>query len=184
MIKKLKNLIESYKEGKLNTPNIQVIGKKFSDEMISLPDDVFLDLTFSRAFFEKTHLTKIQFCNGSFGLSFFKDCCLENCSFSNINFKEMRSFKCTFKDCLFMDCLLVESEISETIFNGCRFSKGSLDDSEFQSCQFINTGFRDVTFGFGTLIDSKFSNSKKSIEFEGEVFFNDIFAQIDQFHID
>ena len=42
----------------------------------------------------------------------------------------------------------------------------------------------DVTFGFGTLIDSKFSDSKKSIEFEGEVYFNDIFDQIDKFHID
>ena len=39
-------------------------------------------------------------------------------------------------------------------------------------------------FGFGTLIDSKFSNSKKSIELEGEVCFNDIFDQIDKFHID
>ena len=72
MVKTLKNLIESYQEGKLNTPNIQVIGKKFSDEMISLPDNVLLDLTFSRAFFEKSHLTKIRFHNGSFASSFFK----------------------------------------------------------------------------------------------------------------
>ena len=83
-----------------------------------------------------------------------------------------------------MDCIFVDSEISETIFESCTFSKGSLDDSEFQSCHFINTVFRDVTFGFGTLIDSKFSDSKKSIEFEGEVYFNDIFDQIDKFYID
>ena len=82
-----------------------------------------------------------------------------------------------------MDCIFVDSEISETIFENCTFSKGSVDDSEFQSCHFINTVFRDVTFGFGTLIDSKFSDSKKSIEFEGEVYFNDIFDQIDKFHI-
>ena len=78
-----------------------------------------------------------------------------------------------------MDCIFVDSDISETIFESCTFSKGSLD----QSCHFINTVFWDVTFGFGTLIDSKFSNSKKSIEFEGEVYFNDIFDQINKFYI-
>ena len=83
-----------------------------------------------------------------------------------------------------MDCRFVDSEISETIFESCTFSKGSVDDSEFQSCHFIHTVFRDVTFGFGTLIDSKFSDSKKSIEFEGEVYFNGIFDQIDKFPID
>jgi uncharacterized protein YjbI with pentapeptide repeats len=159
MTKTLKNLIECYQKGELSTPNIQVIDKIFSDEMINLPDDVLLDLTFSRAFFEKSRFTKIRFCNGSFGSSFFKDC-------------------------LFMDCIFVDSDISETIFESCTISKGSLDDSEFQSCHFINTVFRDVTFGFGTLIDSKFSNSKKSIEFEGEVYFNDIFDQINKFYID
>lgn len=83
-----------------------------------------------------------------------------------------------------MDCIFVDSEISETIFEIWTFSKGSVDGSEFQSCRFINTVFRDVTFGFGTLIDFKFSNYKKSIEFEREVYFNDIFNQIDKFHID
>ena len=76
-----------------------------------------------------------------------------------------------------MDCIFVDNEISETIFESCTFSKDSVDDSEFQSCHFINTVFRDVTFGFGILIDSKFSDSKKSIEFEGEVYFNDIFKR-------
>jgi hypothetical protein len=53
MTKTLKNLMECYQKGKLSTLNIQVIDKIFSDEMINLPDDVLLDLTFSRAFFEK-----------------------------------------------------------------------------------------------------------------------------------
>jgi hypothetical protein len=83
-----------------------------------------------------------------------------------------------------MDCIFVDSDISETIFESWRFSKGYLDDSEFQSCHFIKTVFRDITFGFGSLIDSKFSNSKKSIEFEGEVYFNDIFDQTNKFYID
>jgi uncharacterized protein YjbI with pentapeptide repeats len=157
MTETLKNLIECYQRGKLSTPNIQVIDKIFSDEMINLPDDVLLDLTFSRAFFEKSRLTKIRFCNGSFGSSFFKDS-------------------------LFMDCIFVDSDISETIFESCTFSKGSLDDCEFQSCHFINTVFRDLTFGFGTLIDSKFSNSKKSIKFEGEAYFKNIFDQINELY--
>ena len=128
MTKTLKNLIECYQKGELSTPNIQVIDKIFSDEMINLPDDVLLDLTFSRAFFEKSRLTKIRFCNGSFGSSFFKDCFLENCVFSNINFQEMECLKCFFKDCLFMNCIFVDSDISETIFESCTFSKGSLDN--------------------------------------------------------
>jgi hypothetical protein len=37
--------------------------------------------------------------------------------------------------------------------------------------------------GSAVPIDSKFSNSKKSIEFEGEMYFNDIFDQIDKFYI-
>jgi uncharacterized protein YjbI with pentapeptide repeats len=184
MAKTLKNLVECYRKGECSTPNIQVIDEIFSDEMIILPDNVLLNLTFSRAFFENSRLTKIRFCNGSFGSSFFKDCFLENCIFSNIHFREMKSLKCIFKDCLFMDCIFVDTDISETIFESCTFSKGSVDGSEFQSCHFINTVFRDVTFGFASLIDSKFSNSKKSIEFEGEVYFNDIFDQIDEFLID
>ena len=184
MAETLKNLIESYDKGELSTPNIQVIEKRFSDEMINLPDDVLLDLTFSRAFFKKSRLTKIRFCNGSFEFSVFKDCFLENCVFSNIDFREMKSLKCIFKDCLFIDCIFVESEISETIFESCTFSKGSVDDADFKSCHFINTVFQDVGFGFATLIDSKFSNSKKSIEFEGEVYFNNIVDQIDKFSLD
>lgn len=100
MSKTLKNLIESYQKSELSTPNMQVIDKRFSDEMINLSDDVLLDLPFSRAFFEKSRLTKIRFCNGSFGSSFFKDCFLENCVFSNIHFQEMESLKCIFKDLL------------------------------------------------------------------------------------
>ena len=84
MTKTLKDIIECYQKSELSTPHIQVIDKIFLDEMINLPDGVMLNLTFSRAFFEKSRLTKIQFCNGSFGSSFFKDCFLENCVFLKI----------------------------------------------------------------------------------------------------
>ena len=36
MTKTLKNLIESYQKGELNTPNIEVIDRIFSDEMIKI----------------------------------------------------------------------------------------------------------------------------------------------------
>jgi hypothetical protein len=88
MTKTLKNLIECYQKRELSTPNIQAIDKIFSNEMINLSDDVLLDLTFSRAFFEKSRLTKIRFCNGSFGSSFFKDCFLKH-SFSRNGIFEM-----------------------------------------------------------------------------------------------
>lgn len=45
-------------------------------------------------------------------------------------------------------------------------------------------GMKRGLLGSAVLIDSKFSNSKKSIEFEGEMCFNDIFDQIDKFCID
>ena len=72
MAKTLKNFIESYQKNEFSTPNIQVIDKGFSDEMINLPDHVLLDLTFSWTFFEKSCLTKITVSNRSFGSSFFK----------------------------------------------------------------------------------------------------------------
>ena len=56
--------------------------------------------------------------------------------------------------------------ISETIFENCKFSEGSFDDADFKSCHFINTIFQDVVFGYASLVNSKFSNSKKSIKFE------------------
>ena len=46
MTKTLKNLVESYQKGELNTPNIQVIDRIFSDEIINLPDGKLLNMTF------------------------------------------------------------------------------------------------------------------------------------------
>ena len=71
MTKTLKNLVESYQKGKFNTPNIQIIDRIFSDEMIILPDGKLLNMTFNRALFKKSRLTKIKFYNGSFESSFF-----------------------------------------------------------------------------------------------------------------
>lgn len=70
MTKTLKSLIKSYKKGELNTPNIQVIDRIFSDELIKLTDGVLLDTTLSWAFFKKSRLTKIRFWNGIFEMYF------------------------------------------------------------------------------------------------------------------
>ena len=80
--------------------------------------------------------------------------------------------------------MLIDTYISEKIFENCTVSEGSIEGSEFQSCYFLNTIFQDLMFFFTTLFDSKFSNSKKSIEFETEVFFDGIFDQINKFRID
>ena len=45
----------------------------------------------------------------------------------------------------------------------------------------IFEGVKGGPLGLAVLIDSKFSNSKKSIEFKGEVYFNHIFDQMDVF---
>jgi hypothetical protein len=49
---------------------------------------------------------------------------------------------------------------------------------------FGKSSLTKIRFCNGSLIDSKFFNSKKSIEFEREVYFNNIFDQTDMFYID
>ena len=178
MTETLKNLIDRYKQGLLNTPNLQVISKVFSNEVIHFPDDMLVDLTFSGSVLKNSQLTSIKFFNGSFGSSFFNESFLANCAFENVTFQLMKCNKCVFKNCLLINCNFADSYISETIFENCKFEKGCLDSSEFKSCNFINTVFQDwegLRLGSGVLIDSKFSNSKKSIEFKGEFFFLDLF---------
>ncbi len=87
-----------------------------------------------------------------------------------------------FKNCRFIDCNLSEVDFTETIFNECPFLKSGFDNAVFELCRFLKPifeGLKGSPLGSAVLIDSKFSNSKKSIEFEGEVYLNDIFDQID-----
>lgn len=143
------------------------------------PDPMMgMNCSFSNCLVKKSQLTRIKISNGNFELGFFTESNLENCTFQSTNFQELKCDKCVFKNCSFIDCRFVDSDISETIFENCKFEKGCLDSSEFQSCNFINTVFQDLEglrLGSGVLIDSKFSNSKKSIEFKGEFFFLDLF---------
>ena len=87
-----------------------------------------------------------------------------------------------FKNCQFINCELSEADITETIFNECTFLKSGFGNAVFELCHFMKPIFEGMeggNLGSAVLIDSKFSNSKKSIEFEGEVCFNDISDQID-----
>ena len=86
-----------------------------------------------------------------------------------------------FKNCRFINCNLIKVDVTETIFNECKFLKSGFDKAVFELCHFLKPSFKGVKggpLGSAVLIDSKFSNSKKSIECEREVYFNDIFDQI------
>ena len=129
MIETLKNLIDRYHEGLLGTPNIQVIEKTFSDEVISFPYELIADGTFDSSTFKNSRLINMKFINVNFESSFFDKCFLENC---------------VFKNCLLINCKLSESGFTETIFKECTFAAGSLGNAMFESCHFIKTMFKDL----------------------------------------
>ena len=181
MIDTLKNIIDSYHSGLLSTPNIQVVGKKLSDETIKFPRHRRANLTFSSSTFKNSHLINMKFIHVNFESSYFKKCFVENCIFEDTIFKLAEFDNCVLKNCHFIHCNLSEVDGTETIFNECTFLKSGFDNAVFESCHFLKPIFKGVKggpLGSAVLIDSKFSNSKKSIEFEGEVYFNDIFDQI------
>ena len=108
--------------------------------------------------------------------------------FSKIQCFRKREFENSMlKNCQFINCNLSQLEGRETIFEECTFLETCFNNVILESCHFLKPIFKGVKggpLGSAVLINSKFSNSKKSIEFEGEVFFNDIFDQIDKLHID
>lgn len=91
------------------------------------------------------------------------------------------------KNYRFINCNLSEVDVTETIFSKCTFLKSGFNNAVFELCHFMKQIFGGVKgglLGSAVLIDSKFSNFKKSIQFEGETYFNDIFDQIAKLHID
>ena len=187
MIETLKNIIDSYHSGLLSTPNIQVSGKIFSDEIIKFPDELIADGTFDSSTFQNSHLINMKFINVNFESSFFEKCLIQNCIFENTILRSAEYENCVFKNCFLIDCNLIESDFTETIFKECTFSRGNLGNAMFESCHFVRTIFKDLEggpLGSAVLINSKFSNSKKSIEFEGNVYFNDILNQINKLYLD
>lgn len=158
MSETLKSIIDSYPSGLLSTTNIQVFEKKLSDETIKFPSELIADLTFDSSTFKNSDLINMEFINVNFESSYFDNC--------------------VFKNCRFINCNLSEVDVTERIFNESRFLKSGFDNAVFELCHFLKPifeGVKDGPLGSAVLIDSKFSNSKKSIEFEGEVYFNDIF---------
>ena len=182
MSETLKSIIDSYRSGLLSTPNIQVLGKKLSDETIKFPSGLMTDLTFASSTFKNSDLINMEFINVNFESSYFEKCLVENCIFENTILRAAEFDDCMFKNCRFINCNLSEVDFTETIFNECTFLKSGFDNAVFELCHFLEPIFEGVKggrLGSAVLIDSKFSSSKKSIKFEGEVYFNDIFDQID-----
>ena len=187
MTEALKNIIDSYRSGLLSTTNIQVFEKKLSNETIQFPSELIADLTLDSSTFKNSDLINIEFINVNFESSCFEKCLVENCIFENTILRAAEFDNCVFKNCWFINCNLSEVDVAETIFNECTFLKSGFDKAVFELCHFLKPIFEGVKggpLGSAVLIYSKFSNSKKSIKFEGEVYFNDIFDQIDKFHID
>ena len=181
MSETLKSIIDSYRSGLLSTTNIQVFEKKLSDERIKFPSELIADLTFDSSTFKNSDLINMEFINVNFESSCFEKCLVENTILRAAEFDD-----CMFKNCRFINCNLSEVDVTETVFKECTFLKSGFDNAGFELCHFLKPTFEGVKggpLGSVVLIDSKFSNSKKSIEFEGEVYFNDIFDQIDKFHI-
>ena len=177
----LKSIIESYRSGVLSTTNIQVFEKKLSDETIKFPSELIADLTFDSSTFKNSDLINMGFIHVNFESSYFENCIFENTILQAAQFDD-----CMFKNCRFIDCNLSEVDFTGTIFNECTFLKSCFDNAVFELCHFLKPIFEGVKggpLGSAVLINSKFSNPKKLIEFEGEVYFNDIFDQIDKFHI-
>ena len=182
MSETLQNIIDSYRSGLLSTTNIQVFEKKLSNETIKFPSELIVGLTLDSSTFKNSDLINIEFINVNFESN-----CFEKCIFENTILRAAEFDNCVFNNCRFINCNLSEVDVAETIFNECKFLKSGFDNAVFELCHFLKPIFKGVKggpLGSAVLIDSKFSNSKKSIELEGEVYFNDIFDQIDKFHID
>lgn len=187
MSETLKSIIGSYHSGLLSTPNIQVFEKKLTDEIIKFPIKLMADLTFDSSTFKNSDLINMEFINVNFESSCFEKCSVENCIFENTILRAAEFNNCVFKNCRFINCNLSEVDGTETIFNECTFLKSGFGNAVFESCHFLKPmfeGMKGGPIGSAVLIDSKFSNSNKSIKFEGEVYFNDILDQINKFCID
>ena len=108
--------------------------------------------------------------------AFLKDVFWKTVSLTTQFWNSIEFQNCTLKNCLLINSDLSESDFTETIFDECQFQqleKGSLSQVYFESCHFIKTIFNGISaaqIGSACLMDSKFSNSKKSIEFKGDFY--------------
>lgn len=117
MVETLKNIINCYKNNLVETPNLQIIEKTFSDEVLTFPDELIADLTLYSSTFKISHLTNIKFTNVNFESSFFEACFLKNCVFDSTSLNSIECENCTLKNCLLINCNLSNSNFTETIFD-------------------------------------------------------------------
>ena len=96
----------------------------------------------------------------------------------------MKVENCVLKNCQFINCNLSDFDGTETIFDECTFLKSGFNNNLFELCHFLKPIFESSPLGSATIINCKFSNSKKSIEFEGNMFLLEILDQINNLHID
>lgn len=177
MVETLKDNINVYINNFLDEPNnLEFMSKTFSDEVIIFPDTLMSNSTFVFSSFQNSHLRNIKFINANFNYSWFDNCLLENCSFENTILNLTKFTNCKLKNCRIIDCPINESDFIKTIFDQCEFQaikKGSFGQNCFESCHFIKTifdNYKGLQIGSTAIINSKFSNSKQSIEFKGEFY--------------
>lgn len=183
----LQKKILDYKLGLLKTPNIQVIDQKLFDEIIQFPTSSTPDLTLNHSTFKRSELMNMKFIQIDFDSSFFENCLVKNCIFKNIDLNGGTVKNSVFENCQFIDCRLIDWDVEKTIFNKCKFVRSGFDKSIFISCDFQSPKFEGDLYTFvgsASLENSKFSNSKKSMKFEGDVFFEDIIDQINKLFLE
>lgn len=184
---KLKTIINQYTAGVLSTPNIQILGKVLCNETINFACEISPKLTFASATFQNSELINMRFLNVNFESSFFETCSVKNSVFENAIFQTSEISNCTFQNCKFIRCNFSDSVLTETGFRECVFLKNSFNNAVFELCHFFRPIFKETNAGLlgSAIIDkSTFSNSEKSLKFVEEVYFSDIFHQINKLHME
>lgn len=173
MNKSLQNIIDRYKNVLLETRNLEISNEKFLTEVIC-------DERLDSSSFKNLSLINLNFTNIDFESSFFKECLFKNCIFESTSLQDAESENCNLINCQIKNCNLTRVDFTETTFNKCCFEKvekGCLVKSWFESCNFLATnfkGFEGMSLIQAAVVNSKFSQFNKSIEFKGEFFLIDI----------
>ena len=173
MNKSLQNIIDRYKNGLLETQNLQISNEKFLTEII-------YDERLDSSSFKNLSLINLNFTNIDFESSFFKECLFKNCIFESTSLQDAEFENCNLINCQIKNCNLTRVDFTETTFDKCCFEKvekGCLVKGWFEACDFLATnfkGFEGMSLIQAAVIDSKFSKFNKSIEFKGEFFLIDI----------
>lgn len=169
MTKSLQNMIDRYKNGLLETRNLQISNEKFLTEVIC-------DERLGSSSFKNLSLINLKFTNIDFDSSFFKECLFKNCIFESTSFQNAEFENCNLINYQIKNSNLARVDFTETTFDKCCFEKvdkGCLVKGWFESCDFLATnfkGFERMSLIQTAVVDSKFSKFNKSIEFKGEFF--------------